>query len=175
MKIHRNEIPSAVLFVAICCLFFVGCNDEKSVELPTITPTTQIGAASIPAASNKIQPSASAIPALAPTVPDWVYHPSELPEDFVGKSNCTFAFSPPVPAEPTRHPDSGCWEKSAPNRLVRQQFQAVHFASLGGCGGGPGDLKGIRLCGEPFQDTECGQAGPKGCANCSEAFELSCE
>ena len=175
MKIHRSEISSAVLFVTICYLFFLGCNDGKSAELPTVTLTTQNGAASTPATSNQIPQSASAVQTKAITgLPDWVYNPSELPDGLVGKSNCTFAFSPTVPAEPTKHPDSGCWEKSAPNGLVRQQFQAVHFAALGVCGGDPGDLKGIRLCGEPFQDTECGLAGPKGCANCANAFELIC-
>jgi hypothetical protein len=107
--------------------------------------------------------------------PKWIFSPAELPPGRIGKNNCTFAFA--LGGDPNFHPQNeadplrgSCWERAAGHGgFFRQQFQAVHVAAAPACGGGPGDLKGIRVCrhGGAGQQTPCGKTGPNGCALCT--------
>jgi hypothetical protein len=159
----------------ISVLFFVACDDDKSVSLPTISPVAQKGqllmsAESGPNADNSLIPSVQTLP--DDDIPAWVSEPSKLPEGLIGKNNCTVG--PSLDADFTLHPDGGCWEKAGPDGLVRQQFQAGHLLSVAACNGGPGDVSGIRLCGEPEQETPCGVTGPRGCVSCPSNGGIVC-
>jgi hypothetical protein len=156
MTIQKSKsVVSVGISIAICLLFFMACSDGNGMKLPTMTKATEIST------------QTTAISSTGSTT-DWVFNPPEIPSGLIGTSNCTASFFADG-TQFTLHPDSGCWEKSGSDMLVRQQLNVVHIPSLSLCRKGPGDVTSIRLCAGPGVEgveTVCGPTGPRGCATC---------
>ena len=129
-----------------------------------------------PASPEPVQASSTAAANLLTDDTSWVAQPSTFPIGWMGRNNCTFAIPIAAGSDPVwdAHPEGGCWERPGPDNQTRQALNAVHYNSLAACGGGPGDISGLRLCvadaiGQAPVETICGPTGPGGCAVCEPA------
>lgn len=108
----------------------------------------------------------------------WIFHPGDMPGFRPGFNNCTIPFAP----NSFLNPDGICWQRAAGHDgYYRQQIQGLHVLRLPACGGGPGDIDGIRVCrvpddGGPLsgQFTPCGTTGDLGCKLCQTTVEVTC-
>ena len=156
--------------VAFCC----GCSAPTASPVAPTSSVALVPSANDVEQSGMVHPNADGDPSL-----EWIHNPEDLnghrgPDD----NNCTFNFPG---GDPDFHPEAICWERRAgheqewPN-LFRLQFRDVHIASLPLCGGGAGDVEGIRACrlddnGQPLvgANTPCGMpTGANGCRPCGQ-------
>jgi hypothetical protein len=132
-------------------------------------------------------------------VEEWIRIPAEIPAQFVGTSNCKFAFG--QSAKWDYHPDGSCRETPGPAdtlpvigpvRWWRNQQHDVHIPSFhtipaSKCEGGPADVSPIRVClAKTVSDVAPGDpvagaavpfhclnptTGPSGCAVCVASYK----
>jgi hypothetical protein len=152
----------------------VGTRASIAVSLLALWLLTCSGL-TVPGRTFAVEPSAARLTTptvAAPSLPDWIANPADIPPGLQGQNNCTFPFGPGATGGIWNyHTDGACWERPGPDEWIRQQQNVVHVPEHAACGGGAADVSPIRICraGGAGQPTPCDvnpTTGPLGCAIC---------